>query len=116
MNVQIPPGENTAEIMAELGHRAKAAAVALRNATTATKNQSLAEAARLIRSERTAILAANSRDIAAARAAGMSAALQDRLLLDDARIDGMARGFCGETSHHTSSRPSRLSASRLRWR
>src|SRR5690349_17214411 len=25
-------------------------------------------------------------------------------------------GFCGETSHHTSSSPSRLSASRLTWR
>ena len=93
MKVQTQPAEDTAAIMARIGHRAKAAAVALRNATTATKNQSLAEAARLIRSERTAILAANSRDIAAARAAGMSAALQDRLLLDDARIDGMARGL-----------------------
>jgi glutamate-5-semialdehyde dehydrogenase len=93
MKVQTQPAEDTAAIMARIGHRAKAAAVAQRNATTATKNQSLAEAARLIRSERTAILAANSRDIAAARAAGMSAALQDRLLLDDARIDGMARGL-----------------------
>lgn len=93
MNVQTPPGENTAEIMAELGHRAKAAAVALRNATTAAKNRALAEAARLIRSEQAAILVANARDIAAAQAGGMSTALQDRLLLDAARIEGMARGL-----------------------
>ncbi len=93
MNVQTPPGENTAEIMTELGHRAKAAAVALRNATTAAKNRALAEAARLIRSEQAAILVANARDIAAAQAGGMSTALQDRLLLDAARIEGMARGL-----------------------
>jgi glutamate-5-semialdehyde dehydrogenase len=93
MNVQTKPVEDAAAIMAALGQRAKAAAVALRNATTEAKNRALVEAARLIRAEKAAILAANARDIEAAKATGMSSALQDRLLLNDARIGGMAKGL-----------------------
>lgn len=93
MNVQTKPAENTAAIVAGLGRNAKAAAVALRNASTGAKNRALVETARLIRSEKDAILAANARDIEAAKTAGMSSALQDRLLLDDARIEGMAKGL-----------------------
>ena len=85
--------EDAAAIVAALGQRAKAAAVALRNAGTAAKNEALTEGARLIRAEKAAILAANARDIQAAKAAGMSTALQDRLLLDDARVEAMARGL-----------------------
>ncbi|MBV8392360.1 MAG: glutamate-5-semialdehyde dehydrogenase [Alphaproteobacteria bacterium] len=93
MNVQTKPAEDAAAIVANLGQRAKAAAVALRNATTDAKNKALTDGARLIRAEKTAILAANAKDIAAAKAAGMSSALQDRLLLNDARIEGMAKGL-----------------------
>lgn len=93
MNVQTKPAEDAASIVAELGRRAKTAAAALRNAPTDSKNKALADAARLIRGEKAAILAANARDIDAAKAAGMSSALQDRLLLNDARIEGMAKGL-----------------------
>lgn len=93
MNVQTKPAEDAASIVAELGRRAKTAAAALRNAPTDSKNKALADAARLIRGEKAAILAANARDIDAAKAAGMSNALQDRLLLNDARIEGMAKGL-----------------------
>ena len=93
MNVETKPAESAVAIVADLGRRAKAAAVALRNAGTEAKNRALAEAARLIRLEKAAILAANARDIATAQAAGLSAALQDRLLLDDARVEAMARGL-----------------------
>ncbi len=93
MNVQTKPTEDAAAVVAELGRRAKAAAAGLRNAGTDAKNRALTEAARLIRSEKEAILAANARDIAAAKQAGMSSALQDRLLLNDARIEAMARGL-----------------------
>jgi glutamate-5-semialdehyde dehydrogenase len=79
--------------MAELGRRAKAAAMTLRNATTAAKNEALTDGARLIRAEKAAILAANARDLSAAKAAGMSSALQDRLLLNDTRIESMAKGL-----------------------
>jgi glutamate-5-semialdehyde dehydrogenase len=97
MNVQTKPpsdqGSDAARIVAELGRRAKTAAAALRNATTAAKNKALTDGARLIRAEKAAILAANARDIEAAKTAGMSSALQDRLLLNDARIEGMAKGL-----------------------
>jgi glutamate-5-semialdehyde dehydrogenase len=93
MNVQTKPAEDAASIVAELGRRAKTAAAALRNAPTDAKNKALADAAQLIRNEKAAILTANVRDIDAAKAAGMSSALQDRLLLNDARIEGMAKGL-----------------------
>jgi glutamate-5-semialdehyde dehydrogenase len=101
MNVQTKPADDTAGdvarnvagVVAELGDRAKQAAVALRTASTEIKNTALTEAARLIRAEKAAILAANTRDIEAAKAAGMSDALQDRLLLNDARVEAMAKGL-----------------------
>ena len=93
MNVQTKPAEDAAAIVAELGQRAKRAAAALRNATTEAKNKALAEAARLIRAESAAILAANALDIAAAKKAGMNEAMQDRLLLNPARVEGMAKGL-----------------------
>ncbi|MGQ0581109.1 MAG: glutamate-5-semialdehyde dehydrogenase [Reyranella sp.] len=93
MNAQTKPAEDAVAIVADLGRRAKGAAVALRNADTDAKNRALVEAARLIRADKTAILAANAKDIAAAQAAGMTSALQDRLLLNDARIEAMAKGL-----------------------
>jgi glutamate-5-semialdehyde dehydrogenase len=101
MNVQTKPADDVANsvasdvagVVAELGRRAKQAAVALRTASTASKNGALSEAARLIRQDKAAILAANAKDIEAAKAAGMTAALQDRLLLNDARIEAMAKGL-----------------------
>ena len=93
MNAETKPAEDVVGIVATLGQRAKAAAVALRNAGTETKNRALVEAARLIRSEKAAILAANARDIEAAKATGLGSALLDRLLLNEARIEGMAKGL-----------------------
>ena len=92
MNVQSKP-EDAMAIVAELGRRAKSAAVVLRNAATAAKNKALARGARLIRAEQAAILAANARDIEAAKAGGLSSALQDRLLLNEARVEAMAKGL-----------------------
>src|SRR4051794_7230408 len=65
MNALTKPAEDAAAIVAELGRRARAAAVALRNASTEDKNRALADAARLIRAEKAAILTANAKDIAA---------------------------------------------------
>ena len=93
MNAETRPVEDTAALIAALGVRARAAAAGLRTASTGAKNRALAEAAHLIRGDAAAILAANAKDIAAARAAGMTAALQDRLLLNDARVEAMARGL-----------------------
>jgi glutamate-5-semialdehyde dehydrogenase len=93
MNVQTKPAEDAATIVAELGARAKEAAATLRNAGPEAKNKALIGAAHLIRSHKKTILAANARDIEAAKQSGMSAALQDRLLLNSARIQAMAKGL-----------------------
>src|SRR6476659_3380390 len=93
MNVHTKPAEDAVAMVAELGRRAKAAAAVLRNASTDAKNTALTQAARLIRADKATILAANARDIAAAKAAGVSGALQDRLLLDDPRVEAMAKGL-----------------------
>jgi glutamate-5-semialdehyde dehydrogenase len=95
MNVQTkPPVENdAAQIVAALGARARIAAVTLRTAPNAAKNRALTEAARLIRAEAAAILGANARDLAAGRAAGMTDALLDRLMLNGERLEAMAHGL-----------------------
>jgi glutamate-5-semialdehyde dehydrogenase len=81
-----------ATVMTRLGREAVAAAAALALATTATKNLALAKIAAALRANRAALLAANARDMEAARAKGLSGAMLDRLLLDDQRVEAMARG------------------------
>ncbi len=81
------------DTMHALGRGARAAAARLARAGTAHKDQALAAAAAAIRANSGAILAANAEDMAAARARGLSAALLDRLLLDTARVEAMARGI-----------------------
>jgi glutamate-5-semialdehyde dehydrogenase len=81
----------TAEMNA-IGAAARAAARQLRETGTESKNAALRAAAAAIRTHREQILAANAKDIAAARHADIGAALIDRLMLDDARIEAMAKG------------------------
>jgi glutamate-5-semialdehyde dehydrogenase len=81
------------ELMQELGRKAVAAAAVLALAPTATKNAGLAFAAAALRAQKAVILAGNERDVAAARTQGLSAALLDRLSLDEARIEAMARAL-----------------------
>ena len=73
-----------------VAQRAKKASVVLSRLSTATKNKALrAMAAGLERGEKQ-ILAANSKDLQNAEAAGVREALLDRLLLDRKRIGEMA--------------------------
>ncbi|HUB10136.1 MAG TPA: glutamate-5-semialdehyde dehydrogenase [Myxococcales bacterium] len=62
----------------------------LAHAPTAQKDAALAGLADGIRSRRRRLLAANARDIATARKAGVRGALLDRLALDDRRVEAMA--------------------------
>ena len=80
------------ELMEQLGRGALSAAAVLAQATTARKNDALTHAAAAIRAHRARILEANAHDLAAARAAGLGAALLDRLALDEGRIEAMADG------------------------
>ena len=77
-------------LIADMGARARAAAKLLAVAPTAAKAAALRAAAEQLRIRADAILDANRRDMAAGRAAGLSAAMLDRLRLDDARLGGIA--------------------------
>ena len=81
------------ETMERLGRTAVTAAAVLALAPTDLKNAGLAAAAGAVRARIHEILRANEHDLAAARAAHLSAALLDRLALDPPRIESMARGI-----------------------
>ena len=81
------------ELMEGLGKAAVEAAGVLALANTERKNNALSVAAAAVRSRRGEILAANERDMSAARAAKLSGALLDRLQLDEKRVEGIARSI-----------------------
>jgi glutamate-5-semialdehyde dehydrogenase len=83
-------GSDIAGLMHDIGQRAKAAAHALARASTAQKDQALAAMAASIRARKADILAANAQDLAEAKTSGTTAALLDRLALDDKRVAAMA--------------------------
>jgi glutamate-5-semialdehyde dehydrogenase len=78
--------------MRAIGAEARAAARVVANASAETKTRALLAGARLLRERSADILAANARDLAEARAKGLTAAFLDRLALDPKRIEAMARG------------------------
>jgi glutamate-5-semialdehyde dehydrogenase len=76
-----------------MGQRARAAAIQLALAPTATKATALRAAAAIMRREQTAILAANGEDMGRARVAALAASMLDRLELTPERIEGIAAGL-----------------------
>ena len=80
-------------LVAEMGAAARAALPALAAASTAQKNAALLAAAAAMRAGAAEILAANERDLVAARTAGLSPAMLDRLALDAKRLEGIAQGL-----------------------
>ncbi len=87
---------NTTEIQAylvELGTKAQAAKTTLQSLTTAQKNEALRQAAKALVSESERLLAANEKDYARAKEAGMAEGLLDRLKLTASRIESMAEGL-----------------------
>jgi len=82
-----------AEVMQDLGRRARAAARTLGLAPAETRARALRAMAAAIRAQEAAILAANDRDMAAATDKGLSGAMLDRLKLDAGRIAAMAKGL-----------------------
>lgn len=82
----LPPDQ----LITEMGHRARAAAAALALCPTQRKAQALIAAAAELRANSAHILKANAQDMAAGASRGLSAAMLDRLRLDDARIDAIA--------------------------
>jgi glutamate-5-semialdehyde dehydrogenase len=89
----VEPETDIRAAMREVGAKARAAAREIANAPAEKKNRALHAAAQTLRERVDAILAANELDCADARAKNLSGALIDRLTLDSARIEGIARGL-----------------------
>lgn len=79
--------------MQQLGQQARAASRETARAGTNAKNAALEAIADAILAQRTELLEANGKDLAAGRERGLDAALLDRLELNDERIEGMADGL-----------------------
>jgi glutamate-5-semialdehyde dehydrogenase len=86
-------GTPIADVMADIGRRAKAAARTLALSTTAQRDAALSAMAQAIRAGAGAILSANAEDVSDARSAGANAAFIDRLSLDGKRVAAMADGI-----------------------
>ena len=81
---------NIPDLMQGIGEAARDAARTLANASTEAKNTALRKSAASLRVRKDEILVANAKDMAAGRDKGLSAAMLDRLELNDERIEGMA--------------------------
>ncbi len=80
------------DYMQALGRRARTASRRLVMASSGEKNAALLAIAAAIRRECAALLAANQEDLVAARAAGLEAAMLDRLTLTAKGVESMAEG------------------------
>ncbi|NKX72571.1 glutamate-5-semialdehyde dehydrogenase [Rhodobacteraceae bacterium R_SAG3] len=85
--------ENIPALMTDIGTRAKAAAQQLATASSAQKEQALTAAADEVWAKREDIIAANAKDLEFGREKGLSSAMMDRLMLDEARIQGIVDGL-----------------------
>lgn len=111
-----------ADLISQMGTRARRAAGSLARLTEAAKTEALTAAAAGLRQHASAILTANALDMARGEANGLSAAMLDRLALDPERLEAMAAGV--EAVAHLpdpvgtiideSERPNGLKLSRIR--
>jgi len=81
------------EQMRDLAKRSKAASHRLTQLDTDQKNRCLEAMANALLNNRQAIQEANAKDLETAREMNLSSAMVDRLVLNDARIEGMAQGL-----------------------
>ena len=93
MQASVIPQESIRALMQDIGQRARAAARIMARASTAQKNQALADIAKAIRQEVPAIFTANRLDIARAQKNGQDAAFIDRLTMSEKSIETMALGL-----------------------
>jgi glutamate-5-semialdehyde dehydrogenase len=92
-SVQIERKQDLRERMFEVGRAARAAASELARAESAVKRAALESAAKELRASASVVLHANAEDVAEAKARGLSAALVDRLALDEKRLEATASGL-----------------------
>mgnify|MGYP001167899702 CR=1 FL=1 len=85
--------EDIAQMMADIGRRARAAQAKLATAPRAAKDTALTEAAASLRRRQNEILSENAKDMAFGEDKGLSKAMLDRLLLNEDRVEAMAKGL-----------------------
>jgi len=81
------------DMMQQIGESAKKAAQILANASSDSKNKALRAAAKVIRLNQNDILDANKKDMNIAKGRGLAPSMLDRLLLDQSRIEAMAKSI-----------------------
>jgi glutamate-5-semialdehyde dehydrogenase len=110
------------QLVRDVAQAARDASRIVAKAPAAQRTEALRAIAAAIGDHRAEILAANAKDIAAGEGANMSAALVDRLRLDDKRIDALARAVLeiadapevvGQVER-TETRPNGLEVARVR--
>ena len=82
-----------ADVIQNIGVNARAAARVLATATSKAKETALVAAADAVWAQRADILTANVKDLTFGADKGLSPAMMDRLMLDEARIQGMVDGL-----------------------
>lgn len=82
-----------AETMTALGRAGRSAAAVLATSSGEQRSTALAAAATALRERAADIIAANAKDMAAAKERGLSGAMLDRLMLDAGRVEAMASGM-----------------------
>ncbi len=110
------------ELVEELATAARKAQRILAAMTSERRAEALRFAARQIRADAATILTENAKDVAAGRSNGLSKAMLDRLVLNDARLEGIATAVEAVASLpdpvgdliDSSTRPNGLQMSRIR--
>jgi glutamate-5-semialdehyde dehydrogenase len=111
-----------AQLIRGVAEAARAAARIVARASTQDRTRALIAISEAIDRHRPALLLANAKDVSAARDAGLSPALLDRLLLDDKRITGLSRAVADIAAapeilgrvDRTETRPNGLEIQRVR--
>lgn len=81
------------DYMTSVGTRAKAAALSLASLPANTKSDAISAMADALRDQSSEILSANADDMSAAQTRGISGAMLDRLKLDAARVEAVAKSL-----------------------
>ncbi len=87
------PEQKIKSYVDDLGRKAKEAGLKLAIASTEQKNEALIKAAGALRAATDELIAANEKDVAAAKEAGKPDSFIDRLMLNADRIEGMAKAL-----------------------
>ncbi|MBY6152638.1 glutamate-5-semialdehyde dehydrogenase [Vannielia litorea] len=85
--------QNIPALVADMGQRARAAAAELAYAPAEARNAALTAAGRALIASLPQILEANAADMDYGRDKGLSPAMMDRLMLDEARVQSMVDGL-----------------------